>query len=81
MSVPFNCPRLQMFLNRLANRLQTILAQGAEPTPAEIAEVLGVTRRTVDRYWLFARTWLYRELRSRLGSSESDSDGDLGTRS
>ncbi|MEZ4650750.1 MAG: sigma-70 family RNA polymerase sigma factor [Candidatus Eisenbacteria bacterium] len=36
-------------------------------TLPEIAEVLGVTRRTVDRYWLFARTWLYRELKTSLG--------------
>lgn len=35
-------------------------------TLPEIAEVLGVTRRSVDRYWLFARTWLYRELASTL---------------
>lgn len=35
-------------------------------TLPEIAEVLGVTRRTVDRYWLFARSWLYRELKASL---------------
>ena len=29
---------------------------------AEIAEVLGVTKRTVDRDFLFARTWLRRYL-------------------
>ena len=29
---------------------------------AEIAAVLGVTTRTVDRHWQFARAWLYREL-------------------
>ena len=29
---------------------------------AEIAEVLGVSRATVDRDWRFARTWLYRRL-------------------
>ena len=28
----------------------------------EIAEVLGVTTRTVERDWRFARAWLYREL-------------------
>ena len=28
----------------------------------EIAEVLGVTRRTVERDWRFARAWLYEEL-------------------
>jgi RNA polymerase sigma factor (TIGR02999 family) len=28
----------------------------------EIAELLGVTRRTVQRDWVAARTWLYKEL-------------------
>src|SRR5215468_2176310 len=32
-------------------------------THEEIAEVLGVTTRTVKRDWRFARTWLLRELR------------------
>ena len=32
-------------------------------TGDEIAEVLGVDRRTVTRYWLHGRAWLYRELR------------------
>ena len=30
---------------------------------AEIAEVLGVTPRTVIRYWKYAQAWLYRDLR------------------
>lgn len=29
---------------------------------AEIAEILGVSRATVDRDWRFARTWLYRRV-------------------
>lgn len=29
---------------------------------AEIAEVLGMSERTVRRRWVFARTWLYREM-------------------
>ena len=33
----------------------------------EIAEVLGVSRATVDRDWRFARTWLYRRLAARNG--------------
>lgn len=33
-----------------------------EMTEADIAEVLGVTERTVRRYWQYARAWLYREL-------------------
>lgn len=28
----------------------------------EISEVLGVDRRTISRYWLHGRAWLYREL-------------------
>lgn len=32
-------------------------------TGDEIAKVLGVDRRTVTRYWLHGRAWLYRELR------------------
>jgi RNA polymerase sigma-70 factor, ECF subfamily len=31
-------------------------------TADEIAEVLQVTSRTVERHWHFARAWLYREL-------------------
>ncbi len=33
----------------------------------EIAEVLGVDRRTVTRYWQHARAWLYRELQDDAG--------------
>jgi len=33
-------------------------------TTEEAAAVLGVTTRTVERYWEFARAWLYRELES-----------------
>lgn len=31
----------------------------------EIAELLGVSERTVDRDWRFARTWLYRRMAAR----------------
>ena len=31
-------------------------------TNEEAAAVLGISKRTVERYWLHARTWLYREL-------------------
>ena len=30
----------------------------------EIARELGVNERTVERYWAYARTWLYREIRA-----------------
>jgi RNA polymerase sigma factor (TIGR02999 family) len=29
----------------------------------ECAQVLGISRRTADRYWAYARAWLYDELR------------------
>jgi RNA polymerase sigma factor (TIGR02999 family) len=32
-------------------------------TTAQAAEVLGVSPRTADRLWIYARTWLYRELK------------------
>ena len=32
-------------------------------TLEEAAKALGVVRRTADRYWAFARAWLYNELR------------------
>lgn len=33
-----------------------------EMTEAQIADLLGITERTVRRYWQYARAWLYREL-------------------
>ena len=43
-------------------------------TLPEVAEVMGINRRTADRYWLFARTWLYRELKARLTGESGDSE-------
>ena len=31
-------------------------------TAEEAADMLGLSRATVDRYWSFARAWLYHEL-------------------
>jgi RNA polymerase sigma factor (TIGR02999 family) len=31
-------------------------------TVAEAAQVLGISQTTADRYWTFARAWLFREL-------------------
>jgi DNA-directed RNA polymerase specialized sigma24 family protein len=31
-------------------------------TQEESAQVLGVTRRTADRYWAYARAWLFHAL-------------------
>ena len=39
----------------------------------EIAEVLGITRRTVERDWRFARAWLREELAGDSGASGADS--------
>ena len=33
-------------------------------TQGQSAEVLGVSRRTADRLWAYARPWLYRDLRA-----------------
>ena len=39
---------------------------------AEIAQTLGVSGKTVQRRWNYARAWLYRELTSRETRSERD---------
>jgi DNA-directed RNA polymerase specialized sigma24 family protein len=31
-------------------------------TMPQIAKVLGISLTTAERYWVFARTWLYAEL-------------------
>jgi len=31
-------------------------------TVSEAAKVLGISTSTADRYWTYARAWLYREL-------------------
>lgn len=31
-------------------------------TLRQVSEILGVSRRTVDSYWAYARLWLYREI-------------------
>jgi RNA polymerase sigma factor (TIGR02999 family) len=40
-------------------------------TLEEAANALGLARRTVDRYWAFARSWLYDELRRGDAASET----------
>jgi RNA polymerase sigma factor (TIGR02999 family) len=37
----------------------------------EAADALGIVRRTADRYWAFARSWLYAELRKGEESAET----------
>jgi RNA polymerase sigma factor (TIGR02999 family) len=40
-------------------------------TLEEVASTLGIARRTADRYWAFARSWLYDELRKSDEPAES----------
>ena len=35
-------------------------------TNKEIANEMSVTEKTVERYWIFAKAWLYREIRTKL---------------
>jgi RNA polymerase sigma factor (TIGR02999 family) len=42
-------------------------------TQEESARVLGVTRRTADRYWAFARAWLRRSLGGADGQASGSS--------
>jgi RNA polymerase sigma factor (TIGR02999 family) len=43
----------------------------ADLTMAEAAEVLGISLATAERYWTYARTWLYAELADAEDSSAS----------
>jgi RNA polymerase sigma factor (TIGR02999 family) len=43
-------------------------------TLSQIAELLGVTRRTVDRHWALGRAWLYQELTHEKGSRGGSSE-------
>jgi RNA polymerase sigma factor (TIGR02999 family) len=45
-------------------------------TMSEAAEVLGVSPATAERYWTYARTWLY----ARLQDAESSEEGDKNPR-
>jgi RNA polymerase sigma factor (TIGR02999 family) len=54
-------------LNKLAREDEQLahvvkLRYFAGLTLSQIAELMGVTRRTVDRHWALGRAWLYREL-------------------
>jgi RNA polymerase sigma factor (TIGR02999 family) len=33
----------------------------------EVAEVLGLSERTVERHWAYAKAWLFREIRDQSG--------------
>lgn len=49
-----NPPRAQVVLLKFFGGL----------TNQEVAEEMGVTERTVERYWAYSRTWLFREIRA-----------------
>ena len=48
-----NPPRAQVVLLKFFGGL----------TNQEVAEEMGVTERTVERYWAYSKTWLFREIR------------------
>jgi RNA polymerase sigma factor (TIGR02999 family) len=65
-----------LLVNEALERLSREDAQAAEIaklryfgglTLEEAAQVLGVTKRSADRYWAFARVWLFDEIRQALG--------------
>lgn len=63
-----------LLIHEALDRLQEIDAEKARVvvlkffggrTNQEVAEILQVTERTVERHWAYARAWLFREIRSR----------------
>jgi RNA polymerase sigma factor (TIGR02999 family) len=66
-----HCPRKLLELNDALGQLErhdevaaklVKLRYFAGFTQREAAEVLGISRRTADRLWTLARTWLYRQV-------------------
>jgi DNA-directed RNA polymerase specialized sigma24 family protein len=43
-------------------------------TIPQAAEVLGVSRRTCDRLWVYARAWLFRRISHELGGQTATAD-------
>jgi RNA polymerase sigma factor (TIGR02999 family) len=67
-----NSPEMLLAVNQALSKLQAIDPRQEEIvemrffgglTVDETAEVLGISTRTVEREWTFARAWLYRELK------------------
>jgi DNA-directed RNA polymerase specialized sigma24 family protein len=44
----------------------------------EAADVLGISRATADRWWSYARTWLYCEMRGTDQAAEPEKDSSDG---
>jgi DNA-directed RNA polymerase specialized sigma24 family protein len=44
----------------------------------EAADALSISRATADRYWSYARTWLYCELGGKDGTPDSDKKSPAG---
>jgi RNA polymerase sigma factor (TIGR02999 family) len=44
-------------------------------TVSQAAEVLGISLATAERYWTYARTWLYAELSDSPGSASAEKSG------
>ncbi len=61
--------RLEVISRRAARVIELRFYAGL--TESEVAKVLGVNRRTVNRDWEMARVWLYGELHGAPGEGES----------
>jgi RNA polymerase sigma factor (TIGR02999 family) len=62
-----NLIALDEALTKLAEEEKTVaelvkLRYFAGLTLSQAAEIIGVSRRTADRYWAYARAWLYQEI-------------------
>ena len=54
-----NDPRVERRADGLLPEEQ---AAGSEDPQAQAAEILGLSTSTADRYWAYARAWLYADL-------------------
>ena len=59
--VSFRASNLALEQDRLINRIDEFTRKHSV-TGDEAARTIGVSPATADRYWTFARAWLYREL-------------------
>ena len=78
---PDDLPRLDEALRKLEVELPrkaeiVMLRYFSGLTIEQVAEMLGVTTRTVDRDWMFAKAWLQRELARQDHEAGSEADED-----